>query len=52
MRLKSLELVGKECYIEAGPHGAVFTCILKIDGEDFEIPKVSSYTPISLGKFL
>ena len=38
--LKSLELVGKECYMEVGPHGVVLKCILKLNGEDFEIPKV------------
>ena len=38
--LKSLELVGKECYMEVGPHGVVLECILKLNGEDFEIPKV------------
>lgn len=38
--LKSLELAGKECYMKVGPHGVVLKCILKLDGEDFEIPKV------------
>ena len=38
--LKSLELIGKECYMEVGPHGVVLKCILKLNGEDFEIPKV------------
>ena len=38
--LKSLELAGKECYMEAGPHGVVLKCILKLNGEDFEILKV------------
>jgi len=38
--LKSLELAGKECYMEVGPHGVVLECILKLNGEDFEIPKV------------
>ncbi len=38
--LKLLELVGKECYMEVGPHGVVLKCILKLDGEDFEIPKI------------
>ena len=38
--LKSLELVGKECYMEVGPHGVVLKCILKLNGEDFEIPKI------------
>ena len=38
--LKSLELMGKEYFMEVGPHGVVLKCILKLDGEDFEIPKV------------
>jgi len=38
--LKSLELVGKECYMEVGPHGVVLKCVLKLNGEDFEIPKI------------
>ena len=38
--LKSLELIGKECSMEVGPHGVVLKCILKLNGEDFEIPKV------------
>ena len=38
--LKSLEIVGKECFIEAGPHGVVLTCILKLNGENYEIPKI------------
>jgi len=38
--LKSLELVGKECYMEVGPYGVVLKCVLKLNGEDFEIPKV------------
>jgi len=38
--LKSLELIGKECYMEVGPHGVVLKCILKLNGEDFEIPKI------------
>ena len=38
--LKSLELVGKKCFIEAGPQGAVLTCILKLNGENYEIPKI------------
>ena len=38
--LKSLELIGKECFIEVGPHGVVLKCILKLNEEDFEIPKV------------
>ena len=38
--LKSLELAGKECYMEVGPHGVVLKCILKLNGEDFEIPKI------------
>ena len=38
--LKSLELAGKECYMEVGPHGVVLKCILKLNGENFEIPKV------------
>jgi len=38
--LKSLELIGKECSMEVGPHGIVLKCILKLNGEDFEIPKV------------
>ena len=38
--LKSLELVGKKCYIAAGPHGVVLTCILKLNGENYEIPKI------------
>jgi len=38
--LKSLELTGKECYMKVGPHGVVLKCILKLDGEDFEIPKI------------
>ena len=38
--LKSLELIGKECFMEVGPHGVVLKCILKLNGEDFEIPKV------------
>ena len=37
--LKSLELVGKECYMEVGPYGVVLKCVLKLNGEDFEIPK-------------
>jgi len=38
--LKSLELIGKECYMEVGPHGVALKCILKLNGEDFEIPKI------------
>ena len=38
--LKSLELTGKECYMEVGPHGVVLECILKLNGEDFKIPKI------------
>jgi len=38
--LKSLELTGKECYMEVGPYGVVLECILKLNGEDFEIPKI------------
>jgi len=38
--LKSLDLVGKECYMEVGPHGVVLKCTLKLNGEDFEIPKI------------
>ena len=38
--LKSLKLIGKECYIAAGPQGVVLNCILKLNGENFEIPKV------------
>lgn len=38
--LKSLKLTGKECYMEVGPHGVVLKCILKLNGEDFEIPKI------------
>jgi len=26
--------------MEVGPHGVVLECILKLNGEDFEIPKV------------
>jgi len=26
--------------MEVGPHGVVLKCILKLNGEDFEIPKV------------
>jgi len=37
--LKSLELIGKECYMEVGPRGVVLRCILKLNGKDFEIPK-------------
>ena len=46
--LKSLELVGKECYMEVGPHGVVLECILKLNGEDFEIPKVEQGTGLCL----
>ncbi|MEA2022431.1 MAG: hypothetical protein U9N08_08150 [Candidatus Caldatribacteriota bacterium] len=38
--LKSLELTGKECYMEVGLHGVVLECILKLNGEGFKIPKV------------
>ena len=39
---KSLELIGKECYMEVGPHGVVLKCILKLNGEDFEISKIET----------